>query len=172
MKSSTLKLLALLGIASAASAATPYVGANVGYLVDSQDPLFTTRVGAEFAKQDKLTHSAELEIGFLRDSEYGVDLDVVPVMANYRLGIGLSQKVSLELGAGVGMSFTKLKYYGSSNDTAFTYQGLVGVNFALTEKTSLGLGARYLNIGETTLHGITDDLGDDLSIELGLKFKF
>lgn len=172
MKSSTLKLLALLGIASAASAATPYVGASVGYLVDTQDPLFTTRVGAEFAKQDKLTHSAELEIGMTRDSEYGVSMDIVPIMANYRLGIGLSPKVSLDLGAGLGMSWTKLKYYGSSNDTAFTYQGLAGVNFALTEKTILGLGVRYINIGEASLHGITADVGDDLSIELGLKFKF
>lgn len=172
MKKTSLTLIALLALASTASAATPYLGVNVGYLFDGQDPMYTTRVGAEFARKDKLSHSAELEVGFTRDSEYGISIDVVPIMANYRFGVDFTPKVSLDLGAGLGLAWNKLKYYGSSTDTAFAYQALAGLNFNVTEKTSLCLGARYINIGEATLSGITADVGDDISVELGMKFKF
>ena len=172
MNKTILGFIALLGLASVASAANPYMGFSAGYLLDGKDPLFCTRLGFELARQEKLTHSVEAEIGITRSTDYGITLDVVPIMANYRLGIELAPKLSLDIGGGLGMTWNRLKYYGSSSDVAFAYQLFTGLNFSVNEKTSLCAGVRYIDIGEATLSGITAELGDDVSLELGVKFKF
>lgn len=172
-------LISLLGL-TAARAVTPYVGASVGYLVDTEKPLYSARVGAEVHKQAALTHSLEAEILYCRDHEtyyqyLDSNLDLTGLMANYKLSFDGGQRLYASVGGGIGSTHVdaKIRYIGydvyTLKDYAFTYQLIGTVGCKLTAKAALEASVRYLNIGD-----VKDDIevGDDVSLELGLKFRF
>lgn len=166
--------LILLGAATSAFGANLYTGASVGYLVDSKEAYFTGRIGYDIAKTNTLIHSVEAEIGYMSDTEYGATLDITPLMANYRLtGPISSSKFSFYAGGGIGSTRAKLKYASYRDSSwAFTAQGFGGVEYALTPTVSVSAGGRYLWIGDATLGSVSDQLGDDFSWEVGIRFKF
>jgi opacity protein-like surface antigen len=164
----------LLSAATSAFGASYYTGGSVGYLVDSKDAYFTGRFGVDVAKTNTLVHSVEAEIGYTRDSDSGLKLDLVPVMVNYRLTAPLAQsKFSLYVGAGLGASQVKLSGWGyHDNDWAFTFQTFAGVEYSVTPTVSLTAGGRYLNIGTASVGGIRGTVGDDGSLEAGIRIRF
>ena len=164
----------LLSAATSAFGASYYTGGSVGYLVDSKDAYFTGRFGVDVAKTNTLTHSVEAEIGYSHDSDSGLKLDIVPVMANYRLTAPLAQsKFSLYAGAGLGATQVKLYGWGyNENDWAFTFQAFVGAEYSVTPNVSLTAGTRYLNIGTASVGGIRAKVGDDDSLEAGIRIRF
>ena len=164
----------LLSAASSAFAASPYLGANIGYLVDNEDAYFTTRIGSVVAQANGLTHSAELELGYTTSTDYGFELELVPVMANYRITTNRdSSKVEYFGGGGLGVSRVKLNGWGADDATwAFAVQAFGGVEYKATPTVSLTLGLRYLWIGRAHLFNVKEDVGDDLSVEAGIRYRF
>ena len=123
--------------------------------------------------QDKgLTHSVEGEVGYMSDKDYGLKLEVIPVMANYRLSgnLGTSQ---FRFYSGAGAGFSRQKLTGLVHDDAWTFaaQAFGGVETILTPRTSLTLGARYLWLNNYTIANVRIGSSDDVSIELGIRFR-
>lgn len=161
----------LLSAATSAFAGTPYVGASVGYLIDGEEALFTARVGTDVAKTNGLVHSIEGEVGYTSDSDFGLKLEIIPVMANYRIAgpLGHSQ-VNFYSGAGAGFSRQKLTGLVNDDAWAFALQAFGGVEIKVAPSTSLSVGARYLWINKYTIANVGVDSSDDVAIEVGVHF--
>lgn len=173
----------LLSLALAASAhGAMTAGFSAGYLIDNEEEYIAARLGTVFASKDKLNHTGEFEVGFTSMSDEFEDisgsLDILPVMANYRMEIGSTSKYGGYVGAGLGMSRVKISGSGtgvsfSENDWAFTAQAFAGFSYQMTDTSSLTLGARYINIGDIEFFGEDfGEVGDDIAIEAGFHFRF
>jgi opacity protein-like surface antigen len=71
------------------------------------------------------------------------------LMANVVYDIAFDQRWSLSLGAGVGadMGHTTSKTQGyDDSEWSFAYQGLVGINYAMGERSALFVNFRYLAV--------------------------
>ena len=164
--------LILLSAASSAFAGSTYLGTSAGYLVDSEQGFFAARIGSEVAKAGSLTHNVELEVGVGSTLDSGLRLNLVPVMANYRL-TGETGQPSLGFysGAGAGMSRQKLTGLIEDDAWAFAFQAFAGIEVAVTPTASFTLGARYLWINNYTVANVRVPSGDDVSVELGFRLK-
>jgi opacity protein-like surface antigen len=168
------KLLTLIALAAATSAfaASPYVGASAGYLIDDEIGFYTARIGTDLVQKGGLTHSIEAEIGYASDTAYGVKLEIIPVMANYRLSGNLgTSPFRFYAGAGAGFSRQKLTRLIHDDAWAFAAQAFGGVEAVLTPRASLTLGARYLWLNDYTIANVGIGSSDDVSIELGIRFR-
>lgn len=170
----SLPAVLLLLTALPAFAAGGYVGADVGYLTDSQEAFYAAHVGFDVAKSNRLVQGAEVEIGYTTDRDSGIKGDILPVMANYRLTFGAPEaKVGCYLAGGIGASNVRLSGYGLSDHSwAFTLQALGGLDYKVATNTTLKLGLRYLWIDDVTLFGYKAEVGDDLAIETGVSVRF
>ena len=165
--------LILLSAASSAFAGNGYVGTSVGYLLDGEEALFTARVGSDVAQANGLIHSIEAEIGYASEKDAGVKLEIVPVMANYRVSGPLGQsQYNFYSGAGAGFSRQKLTGFGYGDDAwAFALQVFGGVEMKIAPSTSLTLGARYLWINKYTIANVGVGSSDDVALEIGVHFR-
>lgn len=105
---------------------------------------------------------AELEVGYRDNDGDGyttggapttltADLSEVTFMANVLYDIPLGSSLSLSVGAGAGADFAEMDFRTaaasvSDDHWSFAYQGIAGVNFALTQNTALFLNYRYLRV--------------------------
>lgn len=170
----TLLTLLLLTAATSAFAARPYVGASAGYWIDSEDNYFAARIGTTVAQATGLTHNLEVEVGFTSLGESGIDLDMLPVMANYRL---ISERDQSKFGfyAGAGLGGTRLDVSGfgvSDENWAFSVQAFGGVEYKIAPKVALTAGVRYLWIDDANFFGTNTEVGDDVGLEVGIRFRF
>lgn len=164
--------LVLLTTATVSSAAF-YAGGKVGYLVDTEEALFSAQLGYNLSKGSNASHQLEVEVAHVSEREFGLKLKLLPILANYRLDVPINNKFSLHAGLGLGLTKVKISGYGQSDsDDAFTAQVFTGVSFQVTPKAALSVGVRYLDIGEAKLFTVKDDIGDDVAVELGVKFRF
>lgn len=169
------KLLSLAAFIIAATTATAglYTGATVGYLIDSEEPIFSARLGFDVAQTDTLLHAVEAEVGITSDEEEGAEGDIVPLFANYRGVLKTSEKLDVYFGAGVGLALVDIDAFGfSDDDQAAALQGFAGVEYKASPTVSLTAGARYIWIDDVTLFGFDADLGDDVALEVGIKIRF
>ena len=165
--------LCLVALTPCAALAEGYVGVNAGYFIDGEDLVLATHVGGSIAQSGNVAHCIEAEILWTKASEGPVDLNIVPVMANYRAKIEVTPKVVIEVGGGLGIAFNQLDYFGQSDDdSSLAMQAFGGVHYRVSDTFGLYAGARYLRIDEATLAGITADVGDDVSLEVGVRFGF
>lgn len=168
------KLITLiaLSIATSAFAASPYVGASAGYLIDGETGFYTARIGTELAQAGGLTHAIEGEFGYTSDKDFGLKLEVIPVMANYRLSGNLGTSAH-RFYAGAGAGFSRQKLTGFVHDDAWTFaaQAFAGFESSITERTSATLGARYLWLNKYTIANVGIGSSDDVSIEFGIRFR-
>jgi len=180
MKKLVISTLAALAVAASASAA--YISAGVGYLVDAEEAILTVRGGIPFnvtqtEKLGALAHNAELEVGYLEQSEIGVKVETLPVYLNYRAEF---KKEGWAPYAGAGLGFARVRgtasgYFGtaSATDTSFTFQVFLGTHYNFTESSALQLGARYVWLDEVDFgYGLIAPSSDDLVLEVGYSFRF
>lgn len=159
--------------AASASAAAPYAEASVGYLLDSEKALVSARVGFEVANTSQISHQAEVEFAHTSDSEYGIDLRLVPILANYRFTAPMSATSEFFGGAGLGITRTRIEGFGvSASDDPFTWQVFTGISYKVTPRVALTGAVRYLRIETAEFFGIREQVGDDISLELGARFRF
>jgi len=190
MKKLVISTLAALAVAASASAA--YISASVGYLVDAEEAVFALRGGIPFKtteteKLGTLEHNAELEVGYLEQSESfstgwasaNLKFETIPVYLNYRLEL---KKEGWAPYAGAGLGFTRVKGKASisgvgsisDTDTSFAFQVSLGINYNFTESSALRLGARYVWHDGVDLGSglVRDSSSDDVVLEAGYSFRF
>ena len=173
------KIIAFAGFALAASqlAAGVYVGASAGYLIDSEEELIAARVGFVLKEAASIQHSLEAEVGLSSDSGYGLEMDIIPVLVNYRATFTVPGPVTPFAGAGVGFSHVQVREEGSSfeiDDGAnpLTTQVFGGASFSVAPMVSLHAAARYIWIDDADLFGTSIEVGDDIALELGVTIHF
>jgi opacity protein-like surface antigen len=176
MKKLLIASLFLLSSGLTASAQV-LVGAEAGYLLDSEEEFLAGRIGYEVRASDFRSHQVELEIGYTDSGEAGTKADLLPVMANYRLVTTTSNRFGWHVGAGAG--FTRARVQGVSTvgpvtlkDNSFSAQAFAGVHWQPGPSTQLTLGARYLWIDDVTFAGTKFKVGDDVAISAGVSFRF
>jgi hypothetical protein len=173
------KLLTAVFVAGGlvASAHALVVGADIGYLLDSEDTYYTGRIGWQTKTNETYSHLLELELGYTETREAGGSADLLPATINYRL-LGLtSGAFSYYIGAGIG--FARISVDGVSTggsvrlrDTAFAAQGFTGLVYQASPVIALTAGVRYIWIDEVTLASTRFEIGDDVALSAGFTIKF
>lgn len=187
----TLIALASLGLGSAAfagsyestgyassSPASPslwswFAGGSVGYLVDSEEALYSVHVGSKIAESGPVSHSLFAELGYSKDNDVISEVEITPLTFNYKLDYQLNDRLSLYAGAGAGVAFIDARVFGFSDDSAeFAAQAFAGLGYDVTPNFQVYGGARYLWIDDTTLFGVPVESGDDVALEVGARVRF
>jgi opacity protein-like surface antigen len=133
---------------------------------------------------------SELEIGYrsndverLTVPAFGVpagaatgDVSVFSGMVSAYYDIVTWGPVTPYLGAGVGfgnidLDITSAGVNSQRSDTAFAYQGMAGIRYALTSSLDLKLGYRYFALLDPQI-GSTESEYATHNVELGVAFKF
>lgn len=173
------KILTALLIATglAASAQAVIIGADAGYLLDSEEEYFSARLGFELKANGPASHQLELEVGYTDEKDSGLKADLLPVTLNYRLQTAGSGKLGYYFGAGAGIaraSIDGVSLFGPVRlrDTSFAAQAFAGVTYQVGPSTALSLGAKYIWVDDMTFVGSTVEVGDDVAIQAGFTFRF
>ena len=180
----TIALISASLAVSASAAAT--VGFEAGYLTDSKEAYYATRLGFVLKADTSVSHQLEAEVGYSEQKETIAPLGapitakfrIVPLTLNYRAEFANSGTLSYYLGGGVGTCRNSIHFSGSGvasisdSDSAMVWQIFSGINCKVADNTSLHLGLKYLWIGNTTLAGVKDNVGDDLAVVAGVSIRF
>jgi outer membrane protein W len=167
----------LLATALTASAQNFVTGADVGYLLDSEETYYSGRVGWQFKANETYAHQLELEVGHA-DSRYAsFKADLTPFMLNYRLASVTSGNFGYYVGAGAGWARASLDGVGTTGpirlrDTVFAAQGFAGVTYRATSAVEFNVGAKYLWLDEASFPGSNGGVGDDVALSAGVSFRF
>lgn len=166
-----------LATALAASAQTLVTGADVGYLIDSDETYFSGRFGWQFKANETFSHELGAEVGYTRATEAGGKASLMPVTANYRLASVISGNVGYYFGAGAGFARVRADGVSTSGpvtlrDTSFAAQGFAGLIWQATPAVAFTAGAKYIWIDDVRLAGTSVEIGDDIAFSLGLQVKF
>ncbi|ACB76142.1 outer membrane protein [Opitutus terrae] len=176
----------LLSTSSMLFAATPYVGANAGYMLDSETGFYSARMGLDFARRGIVVHALEGEIGYSRTRSDQRDPMIPPqywttarsemtsFLLNYRATLEPSaSRFSYSLGGGLGTTRWNVSQ-GRFEDRkeAFTLQARGGVEYAMTPKIRLGAAVRYLWFDEITFFSRDYGSSDDVVLETAIRIAF
>ena len=133
-------------------------------------------VGNSFAPRWRV----EGELGFRHNdtSSNIAQIEELSLMVNVARDFELSSEFSLSLGVGVGIDDTKFNAgaLSSDNDVNFAFQGLVGLNYAVSPNADITLTWRYFDVvdpsfqfgGAATLN--FDDMANR-SLTLGVRLR-
>jgi hypothetical protein len=165
--------LALIAASLAVSARALVVGADAGYLVDSEEEYISGRIGHAFASNESLVHHVEAEIGYSSQKEAGAKGSLLPVTVNYRAQSIAANKLGFYYGIGAGIARTKVSGFGlSDSGTSFAAQGFVGLSYQVTDTSAFHVGVKYIWIDEVRLLGSSYEIGDDFALSAGFSVKF
>lgn len=167
----------LLITALTASAQTVITGAEAGYLIDSEEEYLSGRLGFEFKANDSFSHQLELEVGYSKQEEFGIEADLLPVTANYRLVASGPRRLGWYVGAGAGFARTRLDGVSTGGpvklrDESFAAQAFAGFSYTAGPSTTLTLGAKYIWVDDVTLASTSYEVGDDIALSAGVTFRF
>ena len=171
------------------ASAAAVVGFEAGYLTDSKESYYSTRLGFVLKADTAVSHQLEAEVGYSEQSETistglsptstaTAKFKITPLTLNYRAEFLNTGKLSYYLGGGIGTCRNRIRFAGSGVSTisdsasSTVMQVFTGINCKIADNTSVHLGLKYLWIGDTTLLGIKDNVGDDLAIMAGISLKF
>jgi opacity protein-like surface antigen len=150
-----------------------FAGGSVGYLIDSEEALYTLHLGTTFAQSGPLSHSLFAEVGYSEVDESPVELEFIPVTLNYKLDYQFGGGFSFYAGVGAGAAFQDVEVFGASDDSVeFMAQAFAGIGYDISESFQIYGGARYIWIDDTELLGVSVDSGDDVALEIGARFRF
>ncbi|KAF0095024.1 MAG: hypothetical protein E1N59_1452 [Puniceicoccaceae bacterium 5H] len=178
-----LKKILILGLLAASSTLSAEVitGASIGYLSDAEGPYVAAQAGYRFGSGRPLTHVVAAEVGYYSDHWNGGDAKTVPMLMNYRLNYAQGTSgLSYYAGGGAGVSWVEervypLGYWGggwTDDDYAFTWQGFLGVQYAMADNVDVRLGYRYLKVENVQLFNFGFEWDQEHIIEFGVDFSF
>lgn len=109
------------------------------------------------------------------------DLDELTGMFNMVYSFPLGSNLSFSIGGGAGFDYAMLDIVNTDDGSfSFAYQGMTGLNLAVSPDLELTLGYRYLhvldpefkdNIGGTGIYYTFDDISKH-AITLGVRYTF
>ena len=153
---------------------TWFIGGSGGYFLDNEEDYWTLHFGMKIAESGPVTHSLFVE-GLYTEWEpiLGVDSEIIPVTLNYKLDYNFNEKFSFYAGVGGGAAFIDSDVVGfSDSSTEFAAQVFAGLGYDVTSNFQLYSGVRWLWVDDTDVFNFPVDTGDDVGVELGLRFKF
>lgn len=167
----------LLIVSASVAVAKPYVGASIGYLIDSEESMISGHVGYALPSGGNVTHGIELEVADTSFREEIFKASITPILANYRFSAPFSSRFDFFGGLGLGLSQVRVSGRNFAtgirdSDSGFTAQAFAGVAFNVTPAVSFTVGARHFRVGEVKLFDVEDTLGDETSIEAGIRIRF
>lgn len=115
-------------------------------------------------------HSVEAEVIYFKSGIGSTDVTFMPLLATYKYGIKLNQKLTLQVGGSIGATRESASFYWYSdqNKTAFTYGATGGVSYALTDRVSVVGNALVLGLENTTI----TTSGSIAIVTAGVNFRF
>lgn len=159
-----------------------FAGGGVDYLFDAEEAYINGHFGYDWGNR----HSVFAEIGWVgQDADVfapivggpffplSVDVDVIPITANYKYEVPLSNAWSFYLGGGIGAAYIDVSAAGLDNsDWSFAGQAFLGVVYNVSESFEFYTGARYLFLDDTSLAGVNVGDLDDFGAGIGIRFNF
>jgi opacity protein-like surface antigen len=115
--------------------------------------------GVVYNPLDKLQYSGTyLGVPYSYDESPSVNLWQVPLLANVIFTIPLDSKFKRFIGAGAGGIWTVLDGEDTSNnDFTFAFQGLAGINYAISDNVDIGVVYKFLGTLEHNLGDLRTD---------------
>ena len=150
-----------------------YAGGSIGYLIDSEEEYYSLHLGMKIGQSGPITHSLFLEGAYTELPDLGLNTEIIPVTFNYKMDYNFTDSFSFYLGAGAGAAFVSNDFPGFSDDTVeLAAQVFAGFGYDVTPNFQLYTGARWIWIDDSDIAGVAVDIGDDVGVELGARFKF
>lgn len=114
------------------------------------------------------------------DEDVSGSVNTWGLMANLFYDFNRGGRIQPYLGVGAGAARPRVKIDGASraSETVFAYQGLAGVGFALTDRTTLDVGYRYfvapeVDISDAWGPGFTSEVDyEHQAVTVGLRWQF
>lgn len=202
MKTLLLGATAALALAGNAQARGWYVGleAGVGSIADTEafyrQLPFTTRTEGKFdtgwaliatvgyAMQNwriegELAWRSNDKDQFIVGGPSTGSLDELTAMYNMTYQLPLAPSLGLAIGGGGGLDYAMIDIPDvSDSDLNFAVQGIVQLNYALSDETELTLGYRYLHVldpefeDDPTLAQVTFDDFSKHALTIGVRYTF
>ena len=103
---------------------------------------------------------------------YGATKDEIAVMGNLYYDFNAGGTIVPYIGAGAGIAFEKESALNTQdNNTAFAYQGIIGVGYNIDSQFRVNLEGRYFGTSNPTLQGATFQNNNMIAM-LQLQMKF
>jgi opacity protein-like surface antigen len=152
-----------------------FAGGSVGYFFDNEEAYYTLHFGAKIAETGSITHSLFVE-GLYTQAETSLglsDTDVYPITLNYKPDFAINDTLSFYAGLGLGGAFVDSSV-GAFDDNSFEFcaQVFAGLGYNVTSNFEIYGGARWLWVDDSSVGPFPIEVGDDVGVELGLRFKF
>jgi len=128
---------------------------------------------------------AEVEVGLIHNSTKSFDVNFftervdhyqIPMMVNMVGKLPIPGPVTIRAGAGIGAVYSYFwggSIFDSSDDLTFGYQGMLGIDYAISKRCDLGVSYKFLG---TTQHdfgfGLKTDGTRSHALLAALTFKF
>jgi opacity protein-like surface antigen len=166
-----ISLISLSLITTMAHAVSPHVGASVGYLFDAKEPIYSARAGVTLFEWAGIDHGVEVEIGTSSSKEGIFNIDMRPLMFNYRGELALTERLFAYFGAGAGTVHFDVNYGTRGGDgDGFAWQAFGGMGIRLADYLALTGGVRFLDVSDIKIRG--QEIGSENDVELGLGVQF
>jgi outer membrane protein OmpA-like peptidoglycan-associated protein len=122
-------------------------------------------------------------LNFPLGGSQGATFSTVGVMANVYYDFLAGQTIVPYIGAGLGVGFTSLQVFNTSNSTQFAYQGIVGVGWNIDQNFRLNLEGRYFGtlqpnytfsgaVGNVPVFSSGNYSNNNFSVMASLQYKF
>lgn len=152
---------------------TWFIGGSAGYLLESEEEFYTLHLGMKIAESGPVSHSLYIEGAYTELTALGVDSEIIPVTLNYKMEYYFNDAFSFYAGLGGGAAFVNNDVLGFSDDSVeFTAQVFAGFGYDVSSNFQLYTGARWVWVDDSEIGGGAVDIGDDIGLELGARFKF
>lgn len=123
--------------------------ATVGYGYD-ENWRVELEAGYRKNKADRFELSPTVSSSFTTVTEPGGELREFSLMINALYEVPVAEKISLSLGAGAGVDHADFEddIYGSDESWNFAYQGIVGLNYQVGERSQVFARYRYFVVSD------------------------
>jgi opacity protein-like surface antigen len=163
-----------------------FIGGTAGYLIDSEEDMYTLQVGAKspwmfggwnvalFAEAG-WTENHNALVGVPPFGGGNPDLDLVPIIFNVKLEHLITGGLSAYVGGGLGTTYLDADFNTPAggrhrDDWVLTGQVFAGLAYHVNDNLELFGGARWICFDDPDFNGVS--LDDDIMVEGGLRYHF
>jgi opacity protein-like surface antigen len=152
----------------------------VGYKFNMNNDGFIRAIRAELEGNYSAYSQGNITIGGTTTTGGDTSLigDFINAYADIGLGgiadISLLDQMGAYVGGGAGYVLNDTTYtgLGSVSGGSFAFQGMLGLNYKVSDQVTLGLGYRYLNVGAIEENGIKVDSRNHHIVEGSVVYSF
>ncbi|MEM9079202.1 MAG: hypothetical protein AAGC74_00740 [Verrucomicrobiota bacterium] len=154
-----------------------FVGGGVDYFFDTEAAYYNGHLGYDFGRKGRFSHALFVEAGWIEYDYSGADLELVPLLLNYKVEMALTESLNFYLGGGVGAAFfdgesAHAKKVDGDDDSGLAWQLFAGLTYCLTDHVELYAGVRYFVTDDFELAGTPVDGIDDFALGGGVRVNF